>query len=337
MSYGGSKISRRGGKDVEMHSVEEDVAYERLNPYTPVAGEVLLEGTFRNSQGLLVRECQLVLENTLDLDFLQKEVSHLRKHVIIVRFVDSSPNLHAGWLNELQKEIQPGRIVLHKEAGCGYSYIRTDCEETTWRILGLSPHRMQAGTTLFHNWVPSFDPSKPVDLTIPVWISLRRLPLEYLDCAYELASQVGKVIGEDKRTSVNDDPRFCITLDVQEEFWLLSLAIPNVDDKKAQIFIDYEDDQVRYKHCLDHFHLSERCPALRHWPPKQVSSEDERYISGNGKQRQQGDRFRNPNYRYSINKTIAPQTRRELEDGGFCVVEWKNHNQGYRHHDRGNF
>jgi hypothetical protein len=134
--------------------------------------------------------------------------------VIIVRFVDSSPNLHAGWLNELQKEIQPGRIVLHKEVGCGYSYIRTDCEETIRRILGLFPHRMQAGMALFHNWVPAFDPSKPVGLTIPVWISLRRLPLVYLDCAYELASQVGKVISEDKRTSVNDNPRFCIALDV---------------------------------------------------------------------------------------------------------------------------
>jgi hypothetical protein len=49
MSYGGSKISRRGRKDVEMHSVEEGVAYKRLNPYTPVAGEVLPKGTFRNS------------------------------------------------------------------------------------------------------------------------------------------------------------------------------------------------------------------------------------------------------------------------------------------------
>jgi hypothetical protein len=73
---------------------------------------------------------------------------------------------------------------------------------------------MQAGMALFHNWVPAFDPSKPVGLTIPVWISLRRLPLVYLDCAYELASQVGKVISEDKRTSVNDNPRFCIALDV---------------------------------------------------------------------------------------------------------------------------
>jgi hypothetical protein len=237
-----SRLSRQGGKDVEMRSVDQAEEYARLNPYAPGEGEVLSKGTFQNSQGLLARECQKVPESVIDLDFLQTELIHLKKHVVIVRFVDSTPNLHAGWLHELQGTIKPGRIILHKEAGCGYSYIRTDCEATTRRILGLSPHRLQVGTALFHNWVPAFDPNKPVGLTIPVWISLRRIPLEYLDCAHALASQVGKVIGEDNRTSVNDDPRFCITLDVQEKFWLSSLEVPSIDGKTAQIFIDYEDD-----------------------------------------------------------------------------------------------
>jgi hypothetical protein len=322
-----------------MLCVDQVKEYERPNPYAPRAGEVLLEGTFRNSQGLLVRECQKVPESALDLDFLQKEMTHLRKHVIIMLFVDSNPNLHTGWLNELQSEIKPGRIVLHKEVGCGYLYIRTDCEETTRRILGMSPHRLQAGTTLFYNWVPAFNPSKPVGLIVPVWISLRRIPLEYLDYARQLASQVGTVIGEDNRTSVNDDPRFCIALDVQEKFWLSKLIVPNIEGKTAQISIDYEDDQVKCKHCLDHFYLSARCPMLRRWPQKQISSEDERFTTSNGYMRGKGDQSRYQNTKYHRNhrsKYLEPQTRRELEEGGFCVVEGKRRNQGYHNHQQGN-
>jgi hypothetical protein len=146
-----SRLSRQGGKDVEMRSVDQAEEYARLNPYAPGEGEVLSKGTFQNSQGLLARECQKVPESVIDLDFLQTEVTHLKKHVVIVRFVDSTRNLHVGWLHELQGEIKPGRIVLRKEAGCGYSYIWTDCEATTRRILGLSPHRLQVGMALFHN------------------------------------------------------------------------------------------------------------------------------------------------------------------------------------------
>jgi hypothetical protein len=45
----GSKLSRRGGKDVEMRSVDQAEEYVRPNPYAPGEGEVLPEGTFRNS------------------------------------------------------------------------------------------------------------------------------------------------------------------------------------------------------------------------------------------------------------------------------------------------
>jgi hypothetical protein len=56
---------------------------------------------------------------------------------------------------------------------------------------------------LFHNWVPAFDSDKLVGLIVLVRISLSRILLEYLDCAHALVSQVGKVIGEDNKTSIN--------------------------------------------------------------------------------------------------------------------------------------
>jgi hypothetical protein len=103
MTNVGNKHSSRGLKDIEMHSAKHKVEYQRLNLYEPTSMEVLPKGTFKNSQYLLIKECEVVPQSILDLVFLQKEVIHLKKHMIIFRFIDRTPNLHAGWLNELQK------------------------------------------------------------------------------------------------------------------------------------------------------------------------------------------------------------------------------------------
>ena len=101
--------------------------------------------------------------------------------------------------------------MLHKEAGCWFSYIRTNSEEMTRQILALSPHKFQVGTTLFYNCVLAFDSSKPIGLTILLFyncvlafhsskpigltilvqISLSHISLEYLDYAYALVSRDG--------------------------------------------------------------------------------------------------------------------------------------------------
>jgi hypothetical protein len=58
-------------------------------------------------------------------------VIYLRQYVIIVPFVDTIPYFYVGWLNELQREIQLGKIILHNDASCGYSNICMDYAETT--------------------------------------------------------------------------------------------------------------------------------------------------------------------------------------------------------------
>ena len=138
----------------------------------------------------------------IDSSFLEEEVHHLWNHVVIVNFVGKAPELHGGWLRELQGLIALDKILLHCEAGWGFSYIRLDSLATTRKVLSLIPHKFTKGVALFQGWILGFDPRCLVGLTILVWISLCLLPLEYLDFACELAGQVGKVLEEDYRITV---------------------------------------------------------------------------------------------------------------------------------------
>lgn len=52
-----------------------------------------------------------------------------------------------------------------------------------------------------------------------------------------------RVIREKNCVSINDDPQFCVELDV-ERGWLTSLLIPNVDEKIAEVLVDYVDDSI---------------------------------------------------------------------------------------------
>ena len=51
-----SSAERRDNIDVEMQSIEVDSLPRYINPYAPTRREVLLEETFQNPDGLLVRE-----------------------------------------------------------------------------------------------------------------------------------------------------------------------------------------------------------------------------------------------------------------------------------------
>ena len=86
--------------------------------------------------------------------------------------------------------------------------------------------------------------------------------LEYLDLAYDLAGQVGRIIKEEKKVLVNDDPRFCVELDI-EQGWFASLIAPNVNGKMAKILMAYEDKMYHCRHCLEIRYSSGTCSIQR--------------------------------------------------------------------------
>ena len=46
--------------------------------------------------------------------------------MVIVSFVGQAPDLHVGWLHELQDLIASDKILLHRKAGWGFLYLRLD-------------------------------------------------------------------------------------------------------------------------------------------------------------------------------------------------------------------
>ena len=73
-----------------------------------------------------------------------------------------------------------------------------------------------------------------------VWISLRLLPLEYLEFVCSIAGQIRRVLEEDKNVIVTQDPCFCVKLEV-DKGWIATLKLPNLLGCKVELIIDYKD------------------------------------------------------------------------------------------------
>jgi hypothetical protein len=290
----------------------------RLNPYNPQPGKILPEGFRRNPQGYLLRPSLAVPLSTFDTNFLEQEVHHLRNYVVIISFIEGAPTLHSKWLHELQDTIVPGRITLHKEVGWGFCYILLDSELTTRKVLALTPHKFSVETALFQSWIPGFDPRKPEGLHIPVWITLHLLPLQFMEYAKTVASYVGRVIEEDKKVTITQDPRFCVELEV-DRGWISTLQLPIPDGRTIPVGVEYDNEAVNYSQCFDWNHHRRDCTAL---PYRTRVAHTNHSQSNNRSGRNLGP---GPSSRARF------QSRRGLEEGGFTIVENRRNRMPHHH------
>ena len=121
----------------------------RITSFQLEEGKRLLEGTFRNYKGFLICGSEVVQESIIDSIFLEQEVHHLQNHIVIVNFVGQAPELHTGWLCELQNLIEPEKILLHCKIGWRYSYIKLDSPTTTRKELSSHCTNSQMGWLYF--------------------------------------------------------------------------------------------------------------------------------------------------------------------------------------------
>ena len=154
-------------------------------------------------------------------------------------------------------------IMLHKEARWGFSYIRLDSAATMRKVLSLTPHKFEKGMAIFHSWILSFDTRRLVGLAIRVWISLRLLPLEYLDYVCTIVGFVEKVVEEDPRVTVTQDPRFCVELDL-ERGWISMLELPEYNGRFAEVVIEYDGEPIRCSQCFQLNHPTKHCRLRAH-------------------------------------------------------------------------
>jgi hypothetical protein len=148
-----------------------------------------------------------VLDSTIDQDVLFQEIiSYHHQHTVIVTF--SNQPRSAGdlvvWNWALMVATAPGKILHSFNAGGGFMYIMIDAPTTMHCLLLASSHRLASThllastTTIYQEWVPAFIPYKTCGVILPIWITLRLLPLEYIDHALALASMIGQIfsVGE---------------------------------------------------------------------------------------------------------------------------------------------
>lgn len=74
----------------------------------------------------------------------------------------------------------------------------------------LTPHLSKWGTCILQPWIPSFNPSKPIGTKMPIWLTLKAIPDEFMSSSLEIAQSLGIVLGKNRGNPNNPDQKFCI-------------------------------------------------------------------------------------------------------------------------------
>lgn len=62
------------------------------------------------------------------------------------------------WLTDLASVISPHCVLLYKEIGRGFTYVKVDGPVAVWKLVQGSIHHFGVGNAIYQNWIDSFDP-----------------------------------------------------------------------------------------------------------------------------------------------------------------------------------
>lgn len=80
----------------------------------------------------------------------------------------------------------------------------------------LSPYISKWGTYMLQSWILGFNHDNPCNLAFPTWISLRNMPHEHLDEAYNIVEMLGEIIGTETTNERIEDPKSCINMQISK-------------------------------------------------------------------------------------------------------------------------
>lgn len=277
----------------------------KLDPFKAHNGEELPSGFLRSYSGFLVKES--IEGPEIDPQGLTSEVTFLRDHMLIVSFIGEKPPAHfiVPWLTLLNQVVSPGKLIYKHDAGLGFFYLKADSPDTAKRAMMLTPFRIQWGTAVIQSWIPALNPSSPIGLKLPTWVTLKQLPLEYAPSAHLIAQGLGEVLGVGQTNEFAKFPRFCVAMDV-ERGWIGSISLKSLDPRhKVTVLVDYDNAPIRCRYCLATTHCVRDCQELhKRRPPGQ--SRDftirKRFNSGEAATRPQ----RQSNEQHKANENLAP-------------------------------
>ena len=99
----------------------------------------------------------------------------------------------------------------------------------------LTLHLSKWGTCIMQPWMPAFDTSKPQGTRMPVWLTLKNVPEEFLSSAQEMAGNLGTVLGRHRGNSVCVDQKFCVAVKMGIPFDLVLEAVNPVNGEITMI------------------------------------------------------------------------------------------------------
>jgi hypothetical protein len=151
-------------------------------------------------------------------------------------------------------------IKMHYE-GKGFFSLEADSGETQKKILSATPQKLK-GMCVLQPWMPGFESTKPQEVSVPTWVTLRKLPREYLNCASGIAEQLGILIGSDPDNQNRCEPRFCIGLNPKEG-WETEVVISRSSGEKVPVLIDYDHLPIRCRFYWSTQHQVKNCDQLK--------------------------------------------------------------------------
>lgn len=185
--------------------------FVQIHPTIATPREQLPNGVERSSVGFLIKT--VTYRVTLDKEKVQKKMDFFQKKVIIAYFVGGRLPQQAmnDWIGVVAKEVE-GECLIGRDLGHGFFQVTTKEEAVTQKVLMLTPHLSKWGTCIMQPWIPGFNTSRPTGTKMPIWITLKEVPDEYLSSALELAQSLGAVLGRHRGNSVNSDEKLCIAV-----------------------------------------------------------------------------------------------------------------------------
>ena len=85
---------------------------------------------------------------------------------------------------------------------------------------------------------------------MPVWLTLKNIPEEFLSNAQEMAGSLGTVWGRHCGNSVSADQKFYVAVKTGVPFDMVLEAVNPVNGETTLIQVDYNNLPIRCRYCL---------------------------------------------------------------------------------------
>ena len=229
-----------------------------LHPMKATAGKQLPEGLERSSVGILINK--KAIRVSFDKEKIAKEMEQLQKKVVIAYFLGGCVVLQK-WVSALSSEINED-CKIGRDLGHGFFQVVMKEEAEMQKVLMLTPHLSKWGTCIMQPWMLTFDASKPQGTRMPVWLTLKNVPEEFLSSAQEMAGSLGTVLGHHRGNSVSADQKFCVAVKTGIPFNMVLEAVNPVNGETTLIQVDYNNLPIHCRYCLLTSHLVRNCPSV---------------------------------------------------------------------------